>query len=875
AIAANNHVPPTLFAPAAFQNGSSYSHLDENTYPPGDLNSLMTPAIGFAEVIHTPGPIVLGMFTDMGWGNQTGGSCSFGLDHYTADVPASGGAVSVELVTAGGCSWTASTAAAFVSGLSPTSGMTSARIQMNVAANPSSSARAATVTIGTENFTIAQQGTSPCNNSLAPTSATVSAAGQAGTITLTSAAGCAWTASSSDTTVATITTDPLSGQGSATIGYSVSGNTGPSLRAATLTIAGLSFSITQAACGYALDNTNFTVSGAANTVTVNVSTAATCQWSASSSASFISIVSAANTTGPGGVRFSIAANPTGSARAGNVTVAGQTVTIAQGPGMPSMAIDKGVLVFGATRDASAFGAQTSAQIVRLTQAGPSGTVTWTASSNQPWLTVSPASGTGTATLAVAVQFDAGLPANGSVGGQITIVLSGAGDTVGPVNVTLNLIPPSQTAPPFGSFDTPSAGASGLAGSIAVTGWTLDDVMVARLTICREQVSGEAFGPDPRCGGFPKVYLGDGVFIDGARPDVENAFVGFPVNTRAGWGYLLLTNFLPNGGNGTFVLYAYASDVEGHTTQLGTKPITCDNAHAVAPFGAIDTPGQGALANGAVANYGWVLSPGARRSDPPGGGTVTVFVDGAPLGSPGWWTSRSDLSELFPVSQYSGVDTALGVFSLDTTAFANGIHSIAWSVTDNLGVTSGIGSRFFTVSNGTLVLSATRVADVQSPHLSDTSPGAATATVLLGRRGFDLTVPLEYYFPDRNGVVTIDAQELDRIELQLEPGATGALITPLGERPLPIGAQIDQSTGIFTWAPGAGFVGTYDFVVDGQRVRIVLRPRNGARSFPLVKDELVLFGETSIDEEAKGDHRGDGGDIHDAVHADPSEGLSLS
>src|SRR5258708_25310741 len=34
---------------------------------------------------------------------------------------------------------------------------------------------------------------------------------------------------------------------------------------------------------------------------------------------------------------------------------------------------------------------------------------------------------------------------------------------------------------------------------------------------------------------------------------------------------------------------------------------------------------------------------------------------------------------------------------------NGLHTIAWVVTDNVGSTSGIGSRFFTVSNGSLVL----------------------------------------------------------------------------------------------------------------------------------------------------------------------------
>jgi len=846
-IAQNANARPRLYAPASFQNGSSYSHLDENTYPAGDLNSLMTPLIGTAEVIHTPGPIALGMFTDIGWGNQTGGSCSFGLDRYTADVPSAGGSVKVELVTAGGCSWMASTAAPFVSGLAPTSGTTSAAIQMTVAANASSSGRTATVTIGTETFTIAQQGTSPCSNSLAPTSANVGAAAQTGSVTLTSAPGCAWTASSSDPTVATITTDPPSGQDSATVGYAVSGNTGPSVRSATLTIAGQAFAITQAACGYAVDQNTFSVSGAATTVAVNVSTAGSCQWTASTSAPFIGFISGATGTGSGTVQLAIAANPSASPRSGTVTIAGQTVTIAQGPGFPTIAIDKGALVFGATVSGSAFPSQTASQTVRLTQGGPPGTVTWTAASNEPWLTVMPPSGTGTAALTVAVRFDPSLPTRGSAAGQITIALSGAGNSVGPVNVTLNVIPPSQETAPFGSFDTPVSGTTGVSGSLAVTGWTLDDVQVARVTICRDLVTGEAFGPDSRCGGFPKVYIGDGVFIDGARPDVQSTFPGVPLNSRGGWGYLLLTNFLPGGGNGIFLLYAYASDVDGHSTLLGTKTIACDNAHSTAPFGAIDTPGQGDVVGGVVQNFGWVLSPGPRFSDPPDGGVVTVFVDGAPVGSPGGWTSRDDLSGLFDVSKYPGVDSALSVFPLDTTPLANGVHTIAWAVTDNLGTTSGVGSRYFTVSNGAVGLSAA-IAGSKDPaysgaasgeHASATTadvgrvfrPGAGDGSkdpshdegILLGRRGFDLSAPLEFYFPDSNGVVTILAHELERIELQLEPGATGALITAQGETPLPIGARIDPATGIFTWAPGAGFVGRYDLVLGAHRVRIVLAP----------------------------------------------------
>jgi hypothetical protein len=60
-------VDPLLSAPLPWNEGTSYQHLDEFTYPPGDVNALMTPFLGRAEPIHNPGPIVLGLLSDIGW----------------------------------------------------------------------------------------------------------------------------------------------------------------------------------------------------------------------------------------------------------------------------------------------------------------------------------------------------------------------------------------------------------------------------------------------------------------------------------------------------------------------------------------------------------------------------------------------------------------------------------------------------------------------------------------------------------------------------------------------------------------------------------------------------------------------------------------
>lgn len=63
----NGGNPARLYAPAGWQGGSSYSHLDETTYPAGNPNSLCTPQLASREAIHDPGPITRGMFEDIGW----------------------------------------------------------------------------------------------------------------------------------------------------------------------------------------------------------------------------------------------------------------------------------------------------------------------------------------------------------------------------------------------------------------------------------------------------------------------------------------------------------------------------------------------------------------------------------------------------------------------------------------------------------------------------------------------------------------------------------------------------------------------------------------------------------------------------------------
>lgn len=65
--AANAGQRPVLYAPGAWEPGSSVSHLDEATYPEGDPDALMTPRIFSGEVAYSVGPILPAMLVDEGW----------------------------------------------------------------------------------------------------------------------------------------------------------------------------------------------------------------------------------------------------------------------------------------------------------------------------------------------------------------------------------------------------------------------------------------------------------------------------------------------------------------------------------------------------------------------------------------------------------------------------------------------------------------------------------------------------------------------------------------------------------------------------------------------------------------------------------------
>jgi hypothetical protein len=86
-----------------------------------------------------------------------------------------------------------------------------------------------------------------CTFSISPTSASSPATGGTGTVTVTATAGCSWTAASNSAFITV--TSGASGTGNGSVGYSVAANTATTSRTGTLTIAGQTFTVTQAGTG--------------------------------------------------------------------------------------------------------------------------------------------------------------------------------------------------------------------------------------------------------------------------------------------------------------------------------------------------------------------------------------------------------------------------------------------------------------------------------------------------------------------------------------------------------------------------------------------------------------------------------------------------
>ena len=331
------------------------------------------------------------------------------------------------------CQWTATSDSSWLSITSGSSGQGPGTIQFTTAANVEPVVRTGALIVNDGRVQVTQAA-GVCSFQLAQPSVSFSQPGGNGSVDVhASSALCQWTATSNADWITV--TSAASEKGSASVAFSVAPTTGPP-RTATLTIAGLPFSVTESAgCTYDVAPLTVTVDPSGGSRNLTVTTSGGCPWTATTQDGWISVTAGGTGTGPGSVALAIAST-TGPSRSGTLTVAGQTVTVAQSQGC-SFSISP--------TTASVPPAGGSDTVAVTAAAGCS----WAALSNVPWIGLSSgAGGSGNGTLTFNVAPTTGPARTGTltIAGQVFTVNQGQG-------CSFALSAGSTTAPAGGASGT--------------------------------------------------------------------------------------------------------------------------------------------------------------------------------------------------------------------------------------------------------------------------------------------------------------------------------------------------------------------------------------------------------------------------------------
>jgi len=390
--------------------------------------------------------------------------------------------------------------------------------------------------------------------------------------------------------------------------------------------------------------------------------------------------------------------------------------------------------------------------------------------------------------------------------------------------------------PFGCFELPADGAVA-SGSIPISGWVLDDTMVTSIKLYYSSVPGSA-AKDPKNWHLIEDEV---TCLFGARPDVADAYPDNYYCEYAGWGYMCLTYFLPNGGIGPYMLHAVATDIAGNSTTWSVT-VNGDNANRVKPFGAIDTPEQCGTALGYASenymyrNWGWALTPWPNTIPSNG---IIVFVDGVNLGNVTYDLYRPDIAGFFPY--YKNTYAAGGYFDIDLSNYEDhSKHTLYWYAVDSAGNKDGIGSRYFYVdkyddtwstastkskTNFTSFIKNNRTNEKKK--LSGNRNQFAHIPVnreepISIKRGFNENSEYRNVFPGETGMNRFKIKTGERIEIKVSGDRCSEITgyTVLNENtlgPLPVGSTLDKKNKTFCWIPGPGFMGKFEclFIEKGK------------------------------------------------------------
>jgi hypothetical protein len=174
-------------------------------------------------------------------------ACVFTFDPARAELGAEAREERVVVRTDAACGWTATSGAPWIVIAAGHKGSGNGEIRYRVSANSVSAARHGSIAVAGHDFPVEQRGTPPppaaCSFELNRTGASFPASGGDGEVRVKADSGCAWDASSAAPWVTIVA--GARGSGNGEVRYRVSRNTSSDERAATLVIAGHTYSVRQ------------------------------------------------------------------------------------------------------------------------------------------------------------------------------------------------------------------------------------------------------------------------------------------------------------------------------------------------------------------------------------------------------------------------------------------------------------------------------------------------------------------------------------------------------------------------------------------------------------------------------------------------------
>jgi hypothetical protein len=250
---------------------------------------------------------------------------------------------------------------------------------------------------------------------------------------------------------------------------------------------------------------------------------------------------------------------------------------------------------------------------------------------------------------------------------------------------------------LGSIDVPVDGAT-VSGYVQVIGFALDGNLVSNIDVFVD-------GTDEA----NRVSAAGGANINLPRPDVMQFFPQYGGTAGKNPGYQ--ASFKASlFSNGSHTVYVRATDVDGCSYFLTPRAVKVDNTRNQPPFGGVDfpLPDSGVSANGVLEVAGWALDD--RRVD-----HVDVFVDGLIERQAVTGIYRADVAANYPDNPQAIV--AGFILNIDSTRYANGVHTVTVKAVDDQGQQGLLGSRRVQIFNNSPNLGP--FGDVEFPLLNST------------------------------------------------------------------------------------------------------------------------------------------------------------